>query len=152
MTDKVVSTVKSRRDALLALTAAIVPGTVLGLPLRAAACAGGRSQTATAARAVSALAATARGPAELAAEHFEPLVGETFTIGENPVTLRRVSRLGKSGSPFREQFAVTFEAPANVLPPLEPLRVSHPAVGRHDLLVTQIGNPAQGTALEICFA
>lgn len=151
MNDKKASTVSSRRDALLALTAAIVPGTILANPVRAVACAGIPSHSVDAARAAPELAATAGSPAKLAAEHFEPLVGETFTIGGNAVRLRKVSRARKTGSPFREQFSVAFEAPENVSPPLEPWSVSHPAVGRHDLLVTLTGNAAQGAALEVCF-
>ncbi len=53
---------------------------------------------------------TAQDLAKLAAEHFEPLVGETFTIGGNEVTLRGVRRGPKTGSRFRKQFAVVFDA------------------------------------------
>jgi len=133
-------TFSSRRDALLALTAAVVPAGVLSNPVRAVA------------RTAATLAAAAQSSAKLAAEHFEPLVGQTFRLGENPVTLRKVSRMRNTGSPFREQFSIAFEASPDVALPGEPVPVSHPAVGRHNLLVTQTGNAANGTALEICFA
>jgi hypothetical protein len=32
------------------------------------------------------------------------------------------------------------------------LAVAHPAIGRHDLLVTQVLDGADGTALEVCFS
>ena len=89
--------------------------------------------------------------ATLAAEHFEPLVGETFTIGEYQVTLRDVRRQ-KIRSRFREQFSITFKVPRDLPIRSERLPVAHPAIGRHDLLVTQILDAADGTALEICFS
>lgn len=85
----------------------------------------------------------------LVADRFADLVGETFTVGNHAVVLRDVRRGPKSGSGFREQFAVVFDAPPTAAAPLTPLPVSHSAIGRHDLLVTSIGG---GTALEICFS
>jgi hypothetical protein len=41
--------------------------------------------------------------ASLAPEHFEPLIGHTFTIGDHQVTLRDVRRRGRTTSRFREQ-------------------------------------------------
>jgi hypothetical protein len=90
--------------------------------------------------------------AKLAAEHFEPLVGETFTVGEFQLILRDVRRKQKMTSRFREQFAITFKAPRDLPIRSELVSVAHPAIGRHDLLVTQIFDDVDGTALEICFS
>jgi Domain of unknown function (DUF6916) len=91
---------------------------------------------------------------KLTAEHFEPLVGETFSVGSYRLTLRSVRRGLKTGSRFREQFAITFKAPRGRELPIrsELLAVAHPAIGRHDLLVTQVLDGADGTALEVCFS
>jgi hypothetical protein len=90
--------------------------------------------------------------ANLAPEHFEPLIGHTFTIGDHQVTLRDVRRRGRTTSRFREQFSLVFSLSDEVPIRSELLPVSHPAIGRCDLLVTQVIDDAQGTALEICFS
>jgi hypothetical protein len=90
--------------------------------------------------------------ASLAPEHFEPLIGHTFTIGDHQVTLRDVRRRGRTTSRFREQFSLLFSRPHEVPIGSEVLPVSHPALGQCELLVTQVIDEAEGTALEICFA
>jgi hypothetical protein len=90
--------------------------------------------------------------AKFAPEHFEPLIGDVFKIGEYQVTLQDVHRRGRAASRFREQFALVFALPHEVPITSELLPVAHPKMGRHDLLVTQILDGAGGTALEICFS
>jgi hypothetical protein len=149
------ATMISRRDAtrlLLAATGTLVTGLVLAGSLRGAAAAQrAMARGAAAAHPEKGLANMTPDLAKLTAEHFEPLVGETFTIGEYQVTLRDVRRQ-KIRSRFREQFSITFKAPRDLPIRSERLSVTHPAIGRHDLLVTQILDGAEGTALEICFS
>ncbi len=90
--------------------------------------------------------------ANLAAEHFEPLIGHTFTIGEHEVTLREVHRRERTMSRFRAPFSLVFSLPHQVPISSEVLPVSHPTIGQCDLLVTQVIDAAEGSALEICFA
>lgn len=90
--------------------------------------------------------------AKLTAENFERLVGESFAVGQYHVTLRRARRGPKSGSGFRNQFALVFKVPHALPIGSEVLPVTHPAVGRHDLLVTQTADAIGGTVLEICFS
>jgi hypothetical protein len=90
--------------------------------------------------------------AKLTAENFERLVGESFAVDQYQVTLRRVRRGPKSGSGFRNQFALVFKLPHAVPIGSEVLPVTHPAIGRHDLLVTQTADAVDGTVLEICFS
>ena len=86
----------------------------------------------------------------MAPEHFEPLVGETFSVGEHRVTLRAI-RLGPATpAQFRQQFAVTFSVPPARSLGLAPVRVAHPAIGGHDLFVTDV-NQGADRSLEICF-
>jgi len=143
----------SRRDTirLLPMSATLVAGAgaVTASSIPCAAWAAVSASCETTAHSGRDSADTAQDLAKLAAEHFEPLVGETFTIGDNAVTLRNVRRGPKTGSAFREQFAVVFDAPQQLSIPSGPLLVSHPAIGRHDLLVSQI---IDGRALEICFS
>ena len=87
--------------------------------------------------------------AQLAAEHFEPLVGETFTVGQYQVTLRDVRRRHKIGSRFREQFALVFKAPQGL--PIGRTVHGTRAMGRYDLLVRQIIDDIDGTALNLLF-
>lgn len=138
----------SRRDAIRLIAATPASGAVAATSLP------GVAAAATAALADDAggrfphsSAAAMRSLARLAASHFEPLVGEAFSIGGDRVILAEVRRGPASGGRFREQFALTFSAPqrpmsADVVP------VSHPAIGRHDLHVASIN----GSALEICFS
>jgi hypothetical protein len=90
--------------------------------------------------------------AKFVPEHFEPLIGDVFKIGEYQVTLRDVYRRAKTASRFREQFALIFALPHEVPITSELLPVAHPKMGQHDLLVTQIIDGTGGTALEICFS
>ncbi|HEY1542312.1 MAG TPA: hypothetical protein VGG01_07880 [Xanthobacteraceae bacterium] len=88
--------------------------------------------------------------AKLAAEHFEPLKGQEFTVGGHRMRLHAIRRGPATPSHFRDQFAVTFSATQAVSIASGPVSVAHHAVGRHDLFVTEM--PASpGCMLEICF-
>jgi hypothetical protein len=139
------STKISRRDAsrLLAAIATVVTGAAAASALRAAVADPGCLEK-------GAVTMT-QDLATLAAEHFEPLIGETFTIGDHQVTLREVHRQ-KMRSRLRQQFSLLFNAPRDLALRSESLPVSHPAIGRHELLVTQVLDGPDGTALEICFS
>jgi hypothetical protein len=144
-------TLTSRRDAMKVLTAAALSGTFV-------ATSAGAAQALIRRRAVDAIRLE-KGPidmtkdlAKLAPEHFEPLIGHTFTVGQHQVTLRDVRRRGRAASRFREQFSLLFSLPRETPIGSEVLAVSHPALGRCDLLVTQVIDEAEGTALEICFS
>jgi hypothetical protein len=144
-------TITSRRDAMKLLSAAALSGTFVPASPAAA--------EAPTQRAVLDAIRLERGSidmtqdlAKLAPEHFEPLIGHTFTIGDHQVTLRDVRRRGRTTSRFREQFSLLFSPPHQIPIGSEVLAVSHPALGRCDLLVTQVMDEAEGTALEICFS
>jgi Domain of unknown function (DUF6916) len=143
----------SRRDAirLFAVTAGVVSGAVAAKAFRGPASAGAAVPP-DAVHSEKGLVTMTQDLAKLAAEQFEPLVGETFTVGQYRLTLRDVRRSHKIGSRFREQFAIVFRAPSGLSIRSELLPVAHPAIGRHDLLVTQIMDDMDGTALEICFS
>ena len=135
-----------RRDALGLIAATVVADAVWSGPLQAAALPG-TPAAGTAAR----LTTGAPQLAELTAEHFEPLVGQAFTVGDSMMTLRKVRRGCESGPRFREQFGIVFDAPRELALQSDILPLSHPAVGRHDVLVGQVGAPGSAK-LEICFA
>ncbi len=88
----------------------------------------------------------------LGAEHFEALVGETFVVGGQPVTLRAVRRGPPTPARFRQQFALTFDIPEGSAIRSEVVPVAHPAIGEQNLLVTQVIDSQHPTALEICFS
>ena len=90
--------------------------------------------------------------AKLSAEHFEQLIGETFKIGEYEFELREVRRRPHMVPRFRQQFSLTFAIPRDLPIRSEVVSVRHPAIGEHLLLVTQIADNIDETALEICFA
>jgi hypothetical protein len=136
----------SRRDAV----ALFAGGPALGVDAALASVFGGTAG-ASLLFADGASACTPPPLAQLAPEHFEPLVGSEFTVGEHRVTLRAVRRGPALPAQFREQFAVTFDAPRAPSVASAPVRVAHPAIGRHDLLVTDV-NQGADRALEICFA
>lgn len=134
-----------RRDALGLIAATVVADVALSLPARAAAM--------SAKAGVGAMAAsppTVSDLAKLTAEHFEPLVGQTFMVGTNALTLKKVRRGPNSGPQFRQQFGIVFDAPQWLPFHSETMPVSHPALGRHDLLATQVG--IERGKVEICFA
>jgi hypothetical protein len=141
-------TTTSRREAVQLLVAAALSGGAVVSPVAAAI----RRPAFDAIPLEKGLVDMAQDLANLAPEHFEPLIGHTFTIGEHEVTLRDVRRRGRTTSRFREQFSLVFSLSHEVPIRSELLPVSHPAIGRCDLLVTQVMDDAQGTALEICFS
>jgi hypothetical protein len=143
----------NRREAVgvLAATPILLSGSVAAAPFGGAAWASASAPSA-ASPATGSAAHGAKTLAKLTAEHFEPLVGETFGVGDAVVTLRSVRRGHKSGRRFRRQFAVLFDAPPNVSIGSAPAPVSHPAIGRYDLFVTQIVDPAGRPTLQICFS
>ena len=98
----------------------------------------------------SARAGASQDLSQLAAEHFEALIGETFTVGGMQVRLRNVRR-GRV-TQFRQQFAMIFEAPQGASIGSKVAPVSHPAIGRHDLFVTEADRGAVPKTLEICFS
>jgi hypothetical protein len=144
----------NRRDMihLFAATAAVVAGAAVTKSFLTSIVGGAPMPASDAAHPGKGLATMTQDLATLAPEHFEPLVGETFNIGEFQVTLKGVRRNHNSGGRFRQQFALTFTAPSGVPIRSEVLPVAHPTLGRHDLLVTQIVDAVDGTALEICFS
>jgi hypothetical protein len=141
----------SRRDAVRLLTAAALSGTFVTVP-PAAAVLPVRRQAFDASHLEEGPIGMTQDLANLAPEHFEPLIGHTFTIGDHQVTLRDVRRRGRTTSRFREQFSLLFSLPHEIPIGSEVLPVSHPAIGRRDLLVTQVIDGAEGTAIEICFS
>jgi len=143
MTDTNQSGRLSRRDAIV-----LFAGPALGAVGGAA---GASLLFADSAQACGSTASIPSTLADLAAEHFEPLVGTEFTIGAHPVTLRTVRRGRATPSRFREQFSITFSAPPAQSIAAEPVRVTHPTIGQHDLLVTEVMD-GPDRALEICFA
>jgi hypothetical protein len=143
----------SRRDAIGLFAAAPALGTDAALTnaLRGTALAGASILSAGAANACGYAAAT-NDLAQLAAEHFEPLVGETFMIADTAVTLRDVFRGSEPVSGFRQQFAMTFDAPRSLAVASDLAPVSHPAIGQHDLSVVEVMENADRKALQIYFS
>jgi hypothetical protein len=147
------SGVVSRRDAigLFAATPALGVDAMLSNALRGAALAGASVLSAGAAQACG----YAEAPSELsqlAAEHFEPLVGETFRVGDATVTLRDVRRGPETRQGFRQQFAMTFDTPRSLSITSDLASVSHPAIGQYDLFVTEVIESGHRRALEVCFS
>jgi hypothetical protein len=144
--------ITTRRDAVQLLAAAALSGgaVISTSPVVAEAAIGRRGFDANLLE--KGLVDMTKDLASLAPEHFEPLIGHTFTIGEHQVTLRDVRRRARTTPRFREPFSLLFSLPHEVPISSELLPVSHPAIGRCDLLVTQVIDEAEGAALEICFS
>jgi hypothetical protein len=136
----------NRRDAIGLLAAS----PVIASPLGAAAWAGASGLGTDAVQHGQGPLRMAANSAKLTAEHFEPLIGKTFAVGQHRLMLKKVRRGPKTASRFRQQFAIEFHAPQELTLADGPLSVSHPAIGRQQLLVTQVGKGA-GRAVEICF-
>jgi hypothetical protein len=139
----------SRRDAigLLAATPALGADAALTGAFGGSALAGA---TILGAGAAAACPGASHDLSQLTVEHFEALVGDTFTVGDTTVTLRDVRR--GPDSTFRQQFAMIFDATADASIASEIAPVAHPAIGRHDLFVTELNDGAGRKALEICFS
>jgi hypothetical protein len=146
------STEASRRDALRVIAAVALAGAALVRPSSAAAAPVTRSRETNAVHIEKGQPDMTQDLATLAPEHFEPLVGQPFNVGPYQVVLRNVRRAGRTGSRFREQFALVFSLPQEVPIRSELLPVAHPAIGRYDLLVSQVVDESDGSALEICFS
>jgi hypothetical protein len=143
----------SRRDAmgLFAATPALGANVALSNALRGTALAGASVLSAGVANACGYAAAPSE-LSQLAAEHFEPLVGDTFLVGDASVTLRDVRRGLPTQPGFRQQFAMTFDAPQTLSISSDIASLSHPAIGQHDLFVTEVIESADRKSLEICFS
>jgi hypothetical protein len=136
----------SRRDAIRLVASIPASGALLaGIPLEVAACVPERFAAAGA----SPAAGGVERMAALSIKDFESLVGDKFIIAGEEVTLSDVREGPKSAAGFRQQFALTFKGPRIVSS--EIVSVAHPAIGRHELHVTQI-NDSTAAALEICFS
>jgi len=134
----------SRRDAIRLFATTPASGAVLASSFPIAAVSAAEAVD----RAAYPSAGTAASLVKLSAQHFESLVGQQFTIGDDQVMLKSVRRGPESGAGFRQQFALVFAAPRDCPLQSDVLPVSHPAIGRHELHVAQVG----GAALEICFS
>ena len=88
---------------------------------------------------------------QLDVEHFEPLVGETFRIGDYDTELIKVSRGPETPPRFRTQFSLLFKCPAEFAGEWMIAPVSHPEIGQHDLLVTKIHGWEDEFEIEIVF-
>lgn len=154
MTDTNDSGKLSRRDAIVLFAGAPALGADAALTGVFGGTAGASLFFVGSAQACGSSASFPSSLASLAAEHFEPLVGQDFVVGEHRVTLRAVHRGPATSAEFREPFAVAFSLPQSASNAVSiasaPIGVGHPAIGRHDLLVTAVGTGA-GRALEICF-
>jgi hypothetical protein len=141
----------SRRDAigLIATTPALGADATLTSIFGGTALAGASVLGATAAQAC---AGAPRHLSQLNAEHFEALVGETFTVGDAVATLRDVRRGPQTLPGFRQQFAMIFEAPQNLSLASDIASVAHPAIGRYDLFVTAASDGAERKTVAICFS
>jgi hypothetical protein len=148
MTDKNEFAAISRRDAIGLIAVTSVSGAVLTGSHPVATRAAGSALGAPAAGVTQNVVGPARSLAKLVAEHFEPLIGKTFTIGADEVTLSGVCHGPKSGAQFRQQFALTFDTPRGLSIGGDIMPLLHPAIGRHELHVTG----ATGRTLEICFS
>jgi hypothetical protein len=152
MTSQHANSETSRREALVLIAAAAFAGAALVRLPSAGAAPVRQSREANAVHIEKGQGRMTQDLAKLAPEHFEPLVGQPFTVGPYQVVLRNVRRAGRSGSRFREQFALVFALQHEVSIRSELLPVAHPAIGQHDLLVTQVIDGSDGSALEICFS
>jgi uncharacterized protein DUF6916 len=148
MNDKGGFAAVSRREIIRLIAATPASGAVLATSLPGVASATVASAGNAAGPPPHGFAGPMHGLANLAATHFEPLIGETFSIGGDRVTLTEVRRGPASGGRFRQQFALNFSAPQHRPMTSDILPVSHPAIGHHDLHITQVG----GAELEICFS
>jgi hypothetical protein len=78
---------------------------------------------------------------ELTHEDFEAHIGETFGIGKAAVTLKSVTA-GKPGpKQFRTQVSLIFEADSDIGVEAAVVPVSHPDLGRFDLMVHRTADP-----------
>ena len=75
---------------------------------------------------------------QLTSEDFRPLVGESFTIDGQPVTLEAVE-VGEAPAPkMRAAISLVFTAKKDIGIDSDCYPVSHAAIGEHDLLVSRI--------------
>jgi hypothetical protein len=148
ITDKNQFAAISRRDAIGVIALTSASGAVLTGSHPVVTMAGASALGAPAAGIAQNADEPTRSLAKLAAEHFQPLIGEKFIIGGDEVTLSGVRHGPESGAQFRRQFALTFDTPRGLPTGDDIMPLSHPAIGRHELHVTG----ATGRTLELCFS
>ena len=91
--------------------------------------------------------------ADLTKAHFEPHVGETFTIQLDDgarLSAKLVSAEGKTQGGI-ESFSLLFEAPRRPELPQGIRPVSHPDVGTHDIFLVPVGADDASVSYEAVF-
>jgi hypothetical protein len=78
---------------------------------------------------------------EMTAETFEPLIGETFTINSQPVTLKAVDKTDPASPKLRTQTSLVFTADEPIGMEDGIQNVAHPQLGEHGLLVHRVVDP-----------
>lgn len=88
---------------------------------------------------------------DMTAETFEPLIGQTFTINGQPVTLKTVDKLDPPSASMRAPTSLVLTADEEIGMEDGVQVVGHDQLGQHSLLVHRIIDPEQPT-YEIVFA
>lgn len=89
---------------------------------------------------------------ELNAEILQELVGQQFKIGSTRLELLSIDQRFENQKNFRNSFSLFFDAPKDLVQFSKVIPVSHPKIGTHELLVSQVFDADRGSVLEICFA
>jgi hypothetical protein len=78
---------------------------------------------------------------EMTAETFEALVGESFTINAQPVTLKSVDKLEPASPKLRAPTSLIFTADEAIGMEDGVQQVAHAQLGEHALLVHRVTDP-----------
>ena len=88
---------------------------------------------------------------DLDVEHFEPLVGETFRVGDYDIQLKEIAHGPETPPRFRQQFSLLFRYPEGFPQDSAVVSVSHPSIGTHDMFVNKVLGWEDEFDLEIVF-
>lgn len=93
--------------------------------------------------------------AQVTAETFDPLVGQTFEViftdGRLPLTLDSVSRFGGQ-SPARTPFSLNLKTQPGLRLPQGTYRFSNETLGEWEMFITQAADNATGSWFESVFS
>ena len=88
------------------------------------------------------------------ADIFEPLEGESFTVGAQDLSLELVGVTKLSGSekdPERHPFSLTFKGRCSDMPAQGLYRLEHPTVGELEIFLVPVGMEGEAYLFEAVF-
>ena len=86
-------------------------------------------------------------------DHFEPLIGQAYLIGETVLTLHDAKLLGhRRTEALRDPFSLLVCGPQGLRLPQGIYHMKNESLGELEMFITQVGDGAKGSEFEAIFS